>query len=80
MMSDLPSIGKIERYFEDHGIPDGPIALDKGTVIVDTKQFVFGHVTILRANKKKRRFLPYYNRLLKFYELCLKNQRTKTSH
>lgn len=43
--------------------------LDNATTIVNAKRFVDSHIIILEANRGNRTFVPYYNRLLKFYIL-----------
>jgi hypothetical protein len=36
--------------------------------IIDCKKFIDSHLTILKANSGNKRFIPYYNRLILFYE------------
>jgi hypothetical protein len=37
-------------------------------VICDPIKFIENHVSILKANPGNKRFFPYYNRLLEFYQ------------
>lgn len=50
-------------------LPDS-VQLTPQELITDTKKFVANHISILENNRGKRMFLPYYNRLLKLYQLC----------
>ena len=36
--------------------------------IIDCQKFVDSHLTILKANSGNKCFIPYYNRLILFYE------------
>jgi len=36
--------------------------------IIDCQKFIDSHLTILKANSGNKRFIPYYNRLILFYE------------
>jgi hypothetical protein len=64
------TIDQIEQWFNENGIPTEKYQLDSGSIITDPIQFVRGHVAMLRGNPKKFRFLPYYNRIFKFYKYC----------
>lgn len=45
------------------------IQLSAHEKIIDVPKFIEHHYTILISNPKNKRFLPYYERLLKLYNL-----------
>jgi hypothetical protein len=49
-----------------------PLLLDRGQYINDPKKFVNGHLETLKFNSGNKHYMPYYDRLLKYYHL-LKN-------
>jgi len=51
--------------------------LDKCTLILDAKKFVEVNLLTLKNGSKNRAYLPYWNRLINFYNL-IKND-TKTN-
>lgn len=50
-----------------------PVKLSKWEEITDPQRFVKSHTGILKANSGNRLFIPYYTRLLKYYEICSKS-------
>ena len=75
----MKKIDEIENYFHKNGIPKAECQLDVCTIISDPEKFVKNHIGTLRGNPAKARFLPYFDRLNKFYERCLKSQVEKNS-
>ncbi len=63
----------VEKYFKKFDHPAEPILLQDGQTIVDSQLFVESHIATLKKNSGKIRFLPYYNRLIKYYKLCKKH-------
>ncbi|MBE9490828.1 MAG: hypothetical protein IMY67_11080 [Bacteroidetes bacterium] len=61
------SLVDIEKGLKKLKIPKS-YQLDETTFIADTKKFIKSHVAILSVKPAKKRFIPYYNRLLKFYK------------
>ena len=59
-------LDELEKELEKIELPD-QIILNKATTITDPKNFIETHISILRANSGKRRFKPYYDRLLEVY-------------
>ena len=51
--------------------------LDKCTVILDAKKFVDTNISTLKNCSKNKAYLPYWNRLINFYNI-IKND-TKTN-
>lgn len=51
--------------------------LDKCTVILEAKKFVEVNLLTLKNGSKNRAYLPYWNRLINFYNLI--NNDTKTN-
>lgn len=51
--------------------------IDKCTLILDAKKFVEVNLLTLKNGSKNRAYLPYWNRLINFYNL-IKND-TKTN-
>lgn len=47
--------------------------LDKCTLILDAKKFVEVNLLTLKNGSKNRAYLPYWNRLINFYNL-IKNE------
>ena len=43
--------------------------LDKCTVILDAKKFVDTNISTLKNGSKNRAYLPYWNRLINFYNI-----------
>ena len=45
------------------------VQLDKHTHITDTKKFIESNIEFLENNPGVKGYLPYYNRLLKLYNI-----------
>jgi hypothetical protein len=58
------SINDIEEFFRQTEIPDKEIRIDSCSVIVNPRKMVESHIKYLRGNPKRKKFLPYYNRLI----------------
>lgn len=61
------TLPELETFFDAAKLPAGPIQLSPGQVITDPKKFVSAHLSILKNNPGKRRFMPYYDRLVAFH-------------
>jgi hypothetical protein len=59
----------IEEFFDNNPIPTD-YQPEKFMHISDHKKFVEGHISVLKSHPKNAHYLPYYERLLKFYEYC----------
>ena len=46
--------------------------LDEATFITDVPKFIDSHISVLERNSGNKKFLPYYNRLLKLLDLLPK--------
>lgn len=64
------NLNQLEEYFEkvDLSKYDNTRLYDCA-LIVDAEKFVKIHISFLRGNPKNKRFIAYYNRLLKFREI-----------
>ena len=54
-----------------------PVQLDACTMVSDVGKMVDVHSSFLDANSGTRLFLPYYERLLKLYYICLEQNLIK---
>jgi hypothetical protein len=45
------------------------LLLSEGQYINDPKKFVNGHLETLKFNSGNKHYMPYYDRLLKYYHL-----------
>lgn len=68
----MKRINQIIKYFEENGIPEDEFKIDKCSVIKDPKKFVESHISTLLANPGNLTFLPYFERLNKYYEFTSK--------
>jgi hypothetical protein len=59
----------IEEYFKNNPVP-ADYQPDSFMRILDHKKFIDSHINLLKANPKNMFFMPYYERLLKFYIYC----------
>ena len=62
-------INFLEQFFKTKELKNEKIKLENGTFITDQKLFVESHLNILKANSGKKVMLPYFTRLLKFYQI-----------
>ena len=53
-------------------LPKNKVKLDKCTTIVDGSKFVEVSIATLLANPKKRVFMPYYTRLMRYAKIVNK--------
>lgn len=63
---DIP-VSVIQEFFEKQEFTDDIIELDQCTTIFNIELFVESHLAILNAKCGKIR--PYYDRLLKLYQI-----------
>lgn len=63
---------ELEVYFSNISISDEPLQLDQCTYIENQNKFVKSHISTLKANSGNMKFLPYYERLFKFYQIISK--------
>lgn len=56
-------IEDLENYFNTNKIPDGPINLKQGSIILDGPKFIDSHLSTVQANNGNRTFLPHLIRL-----------------
>jgi len=63
------TVEEMEAFFKDVDFTDDIIELNECTNVINLKKFVTSHLEALKANKGKRIFLPYYNRLVQVYKM-----------
>lgn len=71
----MVSLKTIEEYFKNNDPGGEPFKLDICSTITNPREFVKKSIEGLNSKKRpdeKRALMPYYNRLLKFYNLKIK--------
>lgn len=68
----MVKLDAIIDFFENHYDFDfskikHPIKLEPAQEITNLQTFLYSHISILKANKGNKLFMPYYDRLLKIY-------------
>lgn len=66
------NLEKLKAFFSTYDFPDEPIMLNKAEKVNNQRKFVESHIKILESQSGKIGFKPYYNRLLKYYNLINK--------
>lgn len=59
---------KLKKFFNKLVHPE-PLTLDSCTTILDVKKFTDSHLAVLDSNTGNKTFMPYYERLVKLYNL-----------
>lgn len=62
------TVKEIKEYLDSAVIPE-IVELNDCTIILNSKNFYESHIAMLERNKGNKTFLPYYDRLLKFYNI-----------
>jgi len=65
------NIQELKGYFDNNKYPD-QFRLDECTYLKNSNIFVNSHIDYLTSNPGNKLFIPYYNRLLLFYEKLTK--------
>ena len=67
----MRKLDEIEKYFDEieWSLSSLPVQLDPATMINDPKLFVEKTICMLRANPSKKVFKPYFDQLVRFYDL-----------
>jgi len=65
------NLQELKGYFENNKYPE-QFHLDDSTFIINSNIFVKSHIDYLTSNPGNILFIPYYNRLLLFYEKLTK--------
>lgn len=63
------TLKQLEEFFKDREYSSEPIRLNQCSVINDRKKFVESHLAVLKANLGKKLVMPFYTRLVIFYNL-----------
>jgi len=69
---------ELEKYFKGIELPTGHLRLNEWTVIMDVPSFIKSHVSFLKKNKGKKKFMPYYERLVELKEILLSPNKKET--
>ena len=64
----MANINIIETFFDDYKFDENVLKLNQYETITNLEEFVKTNITLLRANKGKIIYKPYYDRLLKVYQ------------
>jgi hypothetical protein len=62
----------LKKYFSDENNIKNDVIINKGETVVDGKYFIEASFATLKNNSGNKRFIPYYNRLVKYYNLVSK--------
>lgn len=65
-------IDVIVDFFEGYNFKDQEIILSPGEKITNVKKFVEANIRLLLANRGKKVYKPYYDRLNKLYNILSK--------
>lgn len=68
-------IEELETFFSETELPSGPIIIDCCSTINDVNKFVTGHLMVIKSNKEKERFFPYYMRLVELKKEIMKTRK-----
>lgn len=60
----------IKAYFKDYNFTDTRIRLNACSEVLDLKKFVETNIAILESNSGNKRYIPYFERLKRVYEIC----------
>ena len=63
------TLKQLEVYFIIKQLNSDTIYLEEGTTLINQDKFVKSHISALKANSGNRTFLPFYDRLIKFYKI-----------
>ena len=66
-------INELENYFAGIQLPTQPVKLNRCSTITDCSLFIESHFATVKANKGKRTFLPYLNRLQELKQVLTTN-------
>lgn len=59
----------LEEFVTSTKFSKEPLQLDQCTLINDRKKFAQSHLDVLKANSGNKTMTPYWDRLVKFYNL-----------
>lgn len=62
----------LEKFFETHVPLDQAVKLGPGEMIIDPAKFIETHIAVLKNNPGNRRVMPFYIRLVKYYNIVKK--------
>jgi len=63
------TIKELEFFFSTHKFEKKEIKLNESETVLDPKATFESHLNILRANSGKKHVMPYYNRLVRIYNI-----------
>lgn len=73
------TLQELKEWGEGREFSKEPLRLYSGVRIIDREKFFKSHVSVLEQvaeSPRKKYFLPYYDKLLKFYNLVNEEQKS----
>jgi hypothetical protein len=58
---------EIEQYFSTHTPPPEPMRMDASRIIINHPKYIEATIRTLKYNYNKPVYMPYYNRLVAYY-------------
>lgn len=74
----MSKVDEIEKHFEENE-PIDNVRISPCAVVRDGRKFVDFSIKMLRARTGNARFLPYYERLIKYYHETINETAKKSS-
>lgn len=68
----MGNFNKLQRFFQNYQPTSEAVRLSECETILNQAKFIETHLAALRANSGNARFMPYYKRLMKFYNIVRK--------
>lgn len=60
---------ELEDFVSNTKFSEEPLQLDQCTLINNQRQFAESHLQVLKANSGNKTIMPYYSRLVRFYNI-----------
>ena len=64
------TLSDVEIFFKRHKFTKEPWRIDSGSISNDPELMVKTHILTLKTYPKNKTFIPYWDRLLKYYNYC----------
>ena len=68
-MGNRIGINELEYFVKTENFSDEPLVIDQCTTVTNRRKFAESHLATLKAGTGNKLFMPYYIRLVKFYNL-----------
>lgn len=73
----MASLTDIKTFFEGYDYKINEVKINQCTIVKDVKKFAEVNINILENNWGKKKFIPYYSRLLFVYNYLINNKNEK---